>query len=585
MTETGNGARASGVYGLFRLDGGPVAIADAAKLGMRTSTADVEWLMEGMDIHAPHAVYRDEEADSCLLVVGEIEEPDYLAQRLRLPKGTAAETVAHHAFRHFGADLPAEMIGEWSLLHRHRNGTITLMISAARRDRVFFAIAGRRVAVAPNLLRLSHLPWVSKDVDELVLLSRVGRSNVRSAYGSDTMLSRVKQLEPGTSVTIRPDGTSEVRMADTLPAQPRWQGGLEEALSEAEALMRRIMQQRLARTSRAAPLLSGGLDSSFLAWLIAEERTPANDPLFICSVAPPETGIPDEFAYAQIVADHVGLPVAGIYAEQQVQSYRPSEAIFAGANGPPLSNRYYVTEAFQIAAKAAGADLLINGTYGEMTISMRFFAQTIRQKLRAAASNLVHGKARKTENPFQVRLSHQRLAQMPEPVISLLAKPTAKFSDPRRGETFGYLPGVEKAMQHPNEFYPGALRMDFPFRDVRLLRLFARFPVDMILSEGTDRPIVRKMLANRLPDTIRLRRRGMPASPDHHIRLQRQAAAAQQRIPAFRKADVDEWVDLDWLHDELGSVGTHGIQNIDQANEVQLTAMFAEYLTWWRAQS
>ena len=65
-------------------------------------------------------------------------------------------------------------------------------------------------------------------------------------------------------------------------------------------------------------------------------------------------------------------------------------------------------------------------------------------------------------------------------------------------------------------------------------------------------------------------------------RLQRQAPAARARIPAFRRAGLDAWFDLNWLDTALGEIAERGPRDVDEANEVQMTTINAEYLTWWR---
>jgi asparagine synthase (glutamine-hydrolysing) len=107
----------------------------------------------------------------------------------------------------------------------------------------------------------------------------------------------------------------------------------------------------------------------------------------------------------------------------------------------------------------------------------------------------------------------------------------------------------------------------------------------MLIQGGHDRGMARRMMDGNLPDSIRLRTRGMPASPDHIPRLQRQAAAARDRIRVFRAAEVDEWLDLDWLDEALQLISQRGPSDVDEANQVQLTALAAEFITWWRAQS
>jgi asparagine synthase (glutamine-hydrolysing) len=115
-----------------------------------------------------------------------------------------------------------------------------------------------------------------------------------------------------------------------------------------------------------------------------------------------------------------------------------------------------------------------------------------------------------------------------------------------------------------------------------LLRLFAGMPLSVFRRQGMDRAAARHILDGHLPDSIRLRRAGMPASPDHITRLQRQAPQARARIAAFRRADIDEWLDLDWLDQSLERIAANGPAHVDDANQVQLTAINAEVLTWWR---
>jgi asparagine synthase (glutamine-hydrolysing) len=73
----------------------------------------------------------------------------------------------------------------------------------------------------------------------------------------------------------------------------------------------------------------------------------------------------------------------------------------------------------------------------------------------------------------------------------------------------------------------------------------------------------------------------MPASPDHNHRLQHEASAARERIALFRKAGIDDWLDLDWLDQALAGMSVTGPQSVNHGNEVQLTAMMAEFLLWW----
>ncbi len=579
----------SGLYGLFRLDGGPVDPRDAEALGLDFPEAPETAHAVAIDAHAPGAVHRAEDGDALTILLGDLEEPEELAARLDLARTTSHALLARAALRKFGGETPGVMIGEWSLLHWDRSGRLTLMISAARRDRLLFAISGARVAAASDLFRLSRIPWIGTAIDEAGLLFAMGRMDLRAHMGDRTMLAQVRQLEPGGSVTIAA-GEFRKETAQVFIPQPRRTGSFEDAVAEAEDLMRRIMRSRLARTAVPAALLSGGLDSSTLVWLAAEERGSDQDLLLFTSVAPPGSGLADEARFADAVADRLGLKSQHVAPPEDADIYRPPDAILGGASRPPLSNRHCLTETFQVEARKLGATVLFDGGYGEMTMTGVTPLTTIEHHLREAARRLRRSlrppESRPPLSPFHVRFAPHRLANLPEVVRAGLAVRTTPTTDSRRpNDQWGYLPGAEKMLVQPNEFYPGAIRMEIPYRDLRLLRLFAGFPARFLVHEGLNRAPARHMLAGRLPNSVRLRTSGMPASPDHLVRLQRQAPQARGRISAFRSAGVDEWLDLDWLDQSLVRFAEQGPRDHVDATEVQLTAITAEFLTWWRVRS
>ncbi len=578
--------RKSGVYGLFRLDGGPIDPRNATALGLPQPPDGATGLLDAVDMHAPHALHRHEDAEAVTMLVGDIEDSDELADRLGLARTTPHALLARTALERFAAETPAEMIGEWSLVHRCRNGSITLMLSAARRDPLLYALSGPRLALASDLFQLARIDWVGDMLDEAGLIARVAGAKMRRALGDRTMLSRVREVAAGGSVVIDAAGCVRKHVARVMNPQPRRSGSFEELLAEAERLMLHIMRSRLARETKAASLLSGGLDSSLLAWAAAEARPLDASLLFLTSVAPLGSGLPDEAAFAAAVADRLGLPALHLSPPEDLDIYRPSDAILAGANGPPLPTRHCLTEALQRVAKTEGATMLVNGSYGEMTWTARLGFHALDNPLRNFLGWIRRAvtMAPMRSNPpaFQVRLARHRLVALPEEIRAAQQAGERRPLVPGRANLFGYMTGIDKALDHPNEFYAGALRMDFPYRDLRLLRLFASFPMRVLLDGGADRAMARRALDGRLPDSIRLRRSGLPASPDHLTRMQRQAPVACNRIAGFRKAGVDDWVDLEWLDDNLKRVAREGVADYFDANAVQLTAITAEFLTWWR---
>lgn len=517
------------------------------------------------------------------MLAGHIEDAGELAVRLGLPSTSQPARIAAAALAKHGADTPAMVIGEWSLLNRAADGTLTFVVSAGVRDSIFYAVCGSRIAVAPALFALARLDWVDRRLDEAGLLFPVARAFLRAARGDTTMLRGVRQLSGGESVVIDRQGRVSRRKADVLIPQPELKLSFEEFVEEVERLLRHIIAARLARGGRGAHMLSGGLDSSLLAMLAAQEHRIGPAPIAVTSAAPPQSGLPDETFFAQTVADVIGMECHKVWPDPDISAYRPRLAILTGQNGPPHSNRHALTDALVAMARAHGATMMIDGTYGEMSATARLPRQDLRGRMRAAyhAIRALGAPPHAAQSPFHVRLAPHRLANLPDDIRRALAATPPPMAMPAPGALFGYVPGIERGLGHPNEFYPGAPRTEFPFRDIRLLRLFAGMPVARLAAGGPDRGVARRMMAGHLPDSIRLRARGMPASPDHNLRLQQHALAARARVELFRKAGLDDWLDLDWLDGALAGMAATGPRNVSHGNEVQLTAILAEFLLWW----
>lgn len=578
---------ATGLHGLFRLDGGTVDATDAAILELSASPPSVSGVAQAVDPVSPQAVHRSDARGQLTLLAGDLEETEELAARLQLCAKAPHADLARAALRRFGVDTPIEMLGEWVLLHWDADERrLTLMASGARRSRLFYSVSGMRCAVSPDLFQLSRLPWVGRELDEAGLLYQVGRVNLRERAGASTMLQKVRQLLPAQTVVISADGV-QCAQANVLTPQPRWRGTFEEACEEAEALLARILRTRLRRTGAAALMLSGGLDSSLLASIAAGELSSGQRLHLLTSVAPPGSGLPDERYFAELVAATLGLECTPVYPPAEANAYRPPDDFMRAVSGPPLTNRHPLARSFEAAARAAGASFTIDGGYGELHVTgyspvptLRDRAASLRRWTRRAFARPAAAGA---VNSFHVRLSPDRMAGLPDEIAAGLAAPPPSSDQREPRDLWGYSPGAPRALDQRGEYFPGGTRFDYPYRDIRLLRLFAGMPLSYFRRNGFQRAPVRHILKGRLPDAIRLRRRGMPASPDHMVRLQHQAPAARERLPVFRRAEIDDWLDLDWLDNMLAQVAERGPADVDEANQVQLTAMNAEFLTWWRS--
>jgi asparagine synthase (glutamine-hydrolysing) len=567
---------AAGLWGLARSDGGPVKRSDALGLGLALSNA--ERLAEGRDCQDPHLIDEVRDAAGHTILTGWIADPADLARTLGLPTTASSALVARAALAHFGGETPVEMLGEWSLYHSQTGGPLWLVQAATIRDRLFFAANGGRFGFAPDVAALGDLDWLGRTPDPEAFAMHLGRHRLRAGLGWRSILAGIEAIPPGGSVRLERDGSLHRHSCDILAPQQRFPGNLGEAREELESTLRAILRERLGMTRRAAILLSGGLDSSLLAGLAADERA---SPLFaLCSVAPDSSGIPDEYGFANAVAQMHDIELVPACPAHDANPYRPASAVMAGANSPLISNRHCLTSRFQAVARESGASMLVNGTYGEMSVSARLSTGLgLRQRLGLLRRHFLSGRGG-DGGPFHVCLARHRQEAFFRLQPDRAEPGGAAWQD---SSLIGYLPGSEKALAHPNAFSPEALRMDFPFRDLRLLRLFASLPRELALGLGPDRGLARSVAAGILPKQVVERQSGMPADPAHMYRLQAFASSAHARIPAFRAVEADDWFDLDWLDTALVRVADRGPASVSDANRVQLTVLAAEYLHWLRA--
>ncbi len=574
----------SGLYACIDFNGAPFDPRDAAVLDF--DPADKE-TARGVDRITPHAVDVTQTGDSICVFVGRIDDDDgSLAAALDLARNAPAAIIAHAALSRFGDDLAAHMPGEWScLLWESGAKRLRLATSLARRTPVYFQIAGSKIAVAPDLASFRRLGWADGVLDEEAMLLAFARPAVRRALGDRTILRGVRTVADGTVVTISADGGVSTGTQPRLTALD-WTGDFMGAVAEVERLMRAAMRRRLAGHNRITCLISGGLDSSIIAWLAATERRAGQSLTLLSSVSPPGSAIADERAFSEIVARRLDLPIIWLTPDADAPIYRQSAALLSQADGPMLGPRHYLYDAINAAALADGSTLLLDGSMGEMSVTGYYPIASARTRLRRAVKGMLRREPAPVEfgwpeGAFNPRMAPHRLAALPESLREIFTESDLPPARRRANHSWGFIPGHNKMMRTPTEAVDGQLRSDFPFRDTALLRRFAGFPIAYARHGGLDRAVARALLAGHLPDSIRLRPKGTAFSPDYYQRLQRQAEDERTRLLLLRKAGIGEWIDLDWLDMALQRVAVGGTVAVADPMQVQTTALAAEFLYRW----
>ncbi len=566
-----------GLYALASLDGAPLDARDLAVLGLHADDAERGCAIA---IRDGQATVAGRGGDGAFL--GHLDEPAALAETLGLDRSSSAATLALAALDRFGADAPTHMPGEWSLLRWNAAArTLVLLVSDTIRDVLLFATDGRRVAVAPHIDILRRLDWIDATPWNRGLLPYLGQTELRNTLTGETMLRGVRRMMAGTQATIAPNRTTS-SMRGPLPVPEPWRGSFTDAVEALDATFRQIVRQQMTRHRGAAIMLSGGLDSSLIATFAGAERLPGFPLIAVTSAAPPGSGFADEMPFSCAVADAAGMSVLAVVPDAAVSVYQPSDRLLRSLQHPIVSPRHYVYDALFAAAVDHGADTIFDGSHGEWTVTGYLSVTNWQQRMRDIARNAIGFVGRSAQEPFQVRLSPSAIAFARQEFDTHPRK--AIFSDPYRRDgnaPCGYATAIANTLLQPTTTpWPG-LRLSLPFRDRRLLALFAGMPGRFLVEAGMTRAPARAMLAGKIPDAVRLRPHGLAFSPDYMMRIRGQAMAARASIAAYRRAGVDEWIDLDWLDAALVRMAARRDAPMGAVFQVQSTATAAAFLYYW----
>ncbi|MBU1324636.1 MAG: hypothetical protein KJ676_05295 [Alphaproteobacteria bacterium] len=580
----------SGIHALVHLREAPLDVRDTRVLFGETDDRIAHQSGFRAELHDPDSFLTARcgvrGIETCF--VGHLDEPDEARRALGLAAGAGAAETAAAAHDAWGVAAARRLPGEWTMLRwSARSRTLVLLASERTRDPCFFSVVGDRVAVSSDLRRLADLPWVGDQFDPDGLMRTLGRYPLRATLGDRTFLKTARRLRPGVEVTITAAGTS----TQTLPPPPQallTDLSFDEAMAEVEALLRRIVKRRMAGHRDVAFMLSGGLDSSLLAWLGAEERAAGQRIHLLCSAAPEGSGLADETGWAGQVADHLGLPLIRVAPAASAEVYTPGTRTLQHLQSPILSPRHDLYEAFADTAEEIGAATLVDGSFGEMTLSShaffldrppswpRLWARAIRRGLQAAQAP-----RRDALAAFHARPSPELLAALGDtgPVGDA---PVRRL---RPDEAFGLEEGWEKMFAASTVSSSTAVRYAYPFRDPRLVRLVSAFPAGFTVQDGAPRAMIRALLKGNLPEAIATRQCKMPFSPSHAARLREQAPAARARLPAQREAGADAWLDLAWLEEQLSAVEHGAPLTTADLTAMQATAFAAEFFSCWATPS
>jgi asparagine synthase (glutamine-hydrolysing) len=206
------------------------------------------------------------------------------------------------AYHRWGADCVTRFLGMFAFaVTEHGSGTVTLARDRLGIKPLYLAESPGRLRFASTLPALLAAGGVDTSIDKVALHHYMTFHSVVPA--PRTILTGVRKLPPATVRVIRRDGTSTERVyweaSFARPAGDRdWAGELRERLRVA-------VERRMVADVPVGVLLSGGLDSSFIVALLAEQGQAGLTTFSIgFESGGGESG--DEFAYSDLIARKFG---------------------------------------------------------------------------------------------------------------------------------------------------------------------------------------------------------------------------------------------------------------------------------------
>ncbi|MEJ3652866.1 N-acetylglutaminylglutamine amidotransferase [Actinomycetes bacterium KLBMP 9759] len=467
----------------------------------------------------------------------------------RFFSGSDTEVILK-SFHRWGSRCVDRFLGMFAFAVAERDtGTLTLARDRLGIKPLYLSEAPGRLRFASTLPALLAGGDVDTSIDPVALHHYMTFHSVVPA--PRTILTGVRKLPPATIRTIRADGTSTEhvywrpehtrRPGDAAMSEHDWRDAVLEAL-------RLAVRRRMVADVPVGVLLSGGLDSSLVVALLAEEGQTGLKTFSVGFHATAgESG--DEFAYSDLVAEHFATDHHQILVEPSRMLPAVDRAV-AAMSEPMVSHDCVafhllseeVAKSVTVVQSGQGADEVFAGYawYPPLAGVPR------------------HDAAAEYAAVFTDR-SHAAMAEVLQPDWLLDHDPSRAFVDAHFA-----LPGAEEALDAAlridstvmlvddpvkrvdNMTMAWGLEARVPFLDHELVELAAACPPALKLAQG-GKGVVKAAARGVVPDGVIDRPKGyFPVPAIRHLEgpfLERVRAAVTDPVAKARGLVRAEWVD------------------------------------------
>jgi asparagine synthase (glutamine-hydrolysing) len=257
-----------------------------------------------VDLEGGHQPMWDEHRRYCVVFNGEIYNCNELREHLaglgyRFATDHSDTEVLVHGYAHWGTDLFAKLNGMFAiaLWDCDRRELVLARDRAGEKPLYLAWLPSGGCAIASEIKVLLRHPDVKREVDPAALEQYLSFEYV---IGPRTMLRGVEKLAAGHYAVISANSTA-IRPYWSLAFERRnWDE--DEAVARLDELLRRSIELRLLADVPLGLFLSGGLDSTTIAYYMRE----FGNEVHAFSIAFEQTGF-DETSYAQMAAQHLGI--------------------------------------------------------------------------------------------------------------------------------------------------------------------------------------------------------------------------------------------------------------------------------------
>jgi asparagine synthase (glutamine-hydrolysing) len=362
-----------------------------------------------IDVAAGHQPYRNESGTIHAVFNGEIYGFAELRSRLersghRFASHTDGEVIVH-AYEQYGERFIHELDGmfAFALWDSRAQRLILARDRLGKKPLFYFQHRDGSLAFASELAALLLDTRIDRDVDEIALAEYLRFGYVPSPR---TILSAVRKLAPGTSLSWSPRTGAVTQRYWTLDYEPKMTLSYAEALGEFEVRSRNAVRARLVSDVPLGLFLSGGIDSSYILAQMIAAGAPTVETFSI--------GFPDrrydERTHAKSIAERLG----SVHHEALVAATDLVEVLpklvhhygepFADSSAVPT---FYVARAAReritVALTGEGGDELFGGYYRHQAVRAAAAVDRLPGAVRRTAGRAVASVSSEVAHPMSSR--------------------------------------------------------------------------------------------------------------------------------------------------------------------------------------